>query len=99
MDEAAAYRELIRLGQENHNMFHTAILLHNQTLLAENINMESGLQIGQQLGSLNLGNSINSPHCTRIIKSVKMFRKNINSKQCQLARISDCCLGSTEQAE
>ena len=57
MDEAAAYRELIRLGQENHNMFHTAILLHNQTLLAENINMESGLQIGQQLGTLNLGNS------------------------------------------
>ena len=55
MDEPEAYKDLINLGLEDYNMFHSAILLHNESLLELSNNMKSGLKIGQTLGTLNLG--------------------------------------------
>ena len=69
MDEPEAYKNLINLGLEDFNMFHSAILLHNESLLGLNNNMKSGLKIGQTLGSLDLGGlmSNKSSHFSQIL--------------------------------
>ena len=53
MEEPEAYTRLIRLGLKDLNMFHSSIMLHNQSLL--NIDMKNGVGIGGELGALNLG--------------------------------------------
>ena len=53
MEEPEAYTELIRLGLNDMNMFHSSIMLHNQSL--HSFNMKSGVDIGGTMGTLDLG--------------------------------------------
>ena len=53
MDEPEAYKKLIRMGLNDMNMFHSSIMLHNQSLLG--VDMKSGVEIDGTLGSLDLG--------------------------------------------
>lgn len=59
MEEPEAYTRLIRLGLSDMNMFHSSIMLHNQSL--HSIDMSSGVPVGGTLGTIDLGkrNSIN----------------------------------------
>ena len=53
MEEPEAYTKLIRLGLNDMNMFHSSIMLHNQSIYS--FNMKSGVDIGGTMGTLDLG--------------------------------------------
>ena len=67
MEEPGAYRSLIKLGLQDMNMFHNSIMLHNQTLL--DADMNAGFQIGQTLGSLDLGKFLFYNLCALLCRS------------------------------
>ena len=57
MEEPEAYTELIRLGLSDMNMFHSSIMLHNQSL--QSFDMSSGVPVGGTLGTIDLGKEFN----------------------------------------
>ena len=67
MEEPGAYQSLIKLGLQDMNMFHNSIMLHNQTLL--DADMKPGFQIGQTLGSLDLGKFLFYNLCALLCRS------------------------------
>jgi len=64
MEEPEAYTRLIRLGLSDMNMFHSSILLHNQSL--HSFDMSKGVATGGTLGKIDLEKNKNA---TRIILS------------------------------
>ena len=57
MEEPEAYTKLIRLGLYDMNMFHSSIMLHNQSI--HSFDMKSGVDVGGTMGTLDLGEKFN----------------------------------------
>ena len=86
MEEPEAYTRLIRLGLSDMNMFHSSIVLHNQSL--HSFDMSNGVATGGTLGTLNLGKKLNAYTIDSFPDNFSFLRKNKNATRIILSRVT-----------
>ena len=86
MEEPEAYTRLIRLGLSDMNMFHSSILLHNQSL--HSFDMNKGVATGGTLGKIDLGKKSSEYTIDSFPDNFFIIRKNKNATRIILSRVT-----------